>query len=432
MRSIVSRLRSNYMIRTLAGLKGNPRYCIWLEPLWGIPYNLYLPYVTLFMTRLGMTPADIGLITSVTLGSQMISAILSGVLADKLGRRWCTVIFDCLSWSVPELLWACSQNMTWFLVAALFNGMWRITENSWGLLLVEDADPKTVMPMFSLTHLMGLVAAFFAPLSKLAVDAFGVTLTMRMLYALAGISMTAKFLILFFFSKETAIGKRRMEATRNKSIFKVVWECKDVYLSIIREKRMVLTLAIIATYTLITTLNGNYWALYITTKLGVTEGNVSLYTTFKSLVLLACILTVVPAVARVKMKRPMLLSLGGFAVSQALLLALPERSASVPLLLLSIALEGVALAVLNPLTSSLLFINADPEERARIYGMVYATITLIVAVFPMAVGRLALFSLRIPFWVNLGLFGVLGVMTWKICGLPEPAQPGEEITEEKE
>ena len=88
MHSIVSKLRSNYMIRTLFGLKGNPRSCIWLEPLWGIPYNLYLPYVTLFMTRLGMTPADIGLITSVTLVSQMISAILSGVLADKLGRRW--------------------------------------------------------------------------------------------------------------------------------------------------------------------------------------------------------------------------------------------------------------------------------------------------------------------------------------------------------
>ena len=205
----------------------------------------------------------------------------------------------------------------------------------------------------------------------------------------------------------------------------MVWECKDVYLSIIREKRMVLTLAIIATYTLITTLNGNYWALYITTKPGVTEGNVSLYTTFKSLVLLACIFTVVPAVAKVKMKRPILLSLGGFALSQAILLALPERSAPVPLLLLSIALEGVALAVLNPLTSSLLFINADPEERARVYGMVYATITLIVAVFPLAVGQLAQLSLRIPFWVNLGLFGVLAALTWRICALPEPARPEE-------
>ena len=64
--------------------------------------------------------------------------------------------------------------------------------------------------------------------------------------------------------------------------------------------------------------------------------------------------------------------------------------------------------------------------------MVYATITLIVAVFPLAIGQLAQLSLRIPFWVNLGLFGVLAVLTWKICELPEPARPEEGSTGEKE
>ena len=422
MRSMLAKIRRNYMVNTFFSLKGNPRVCIWLEPLWGIPYNLYIPFVTLFMTRLGMTPADIGLVTSITLISQMISAILSGVLADKLGRRWCTVIFDTLSWSVPEILWACSQNMTWFVVAALFNGLWRVTENSWGLLLVEDADPDIVMPMFSLTHLMGLCAAFVAPLSKLAVDAFGVVPTMRVLYAISGVSMTAKFLILFRYSTETRVGVRRMQATKDKSVFTLLWECKDVYLGIIREKRMVLTLAIIAAYTLTTTLNGNYWALYLCDVIGVSEGSISLFTTFKSLVLLLCIFTVVPLVARVQIKRPMLLSLGGFALSQILLLCIRPGAAAVPLILLSVALEGVALAVLNPLTSSLLFINADPEERARIYGMVYATITLIVAVFPLLVGQLAQHSLRIPFYVNLGLFGLLACFAVAISKLPAPQE----------
>ncbi len=51
----------------------------------------------------------------------------------------------------------------------------------------------------------------------------------------------------------------------------------------------------------------------------------------------------------------------------------------------------------------------------------------IVAVFPMAVGQLAQLSLRIPFWVNLSLFGILAVLTWKICKLPEPGQPGEKL-----
>ena len=62
--------------------------------------------------------------------------------------------------------------------------------------------------------------------------------------------------------------------------------------------------------------------------------------------------------------------------------------------------------------------------------MVYATITLIVAVFPLAVGQLAQLSLRIPFWVNLGLFALLAVLTWRICALPESVQPEEGFKQE--
>ena len=43
------RLMNNPMIASLAGMKGNARACLWPEPLWGVPYNLYLPYASLFM-----------------------------------------------------------------------------------------------------------------------------------------------------------------------------------------------------------------------------------------------------------------------------------------------------------------------------------------------------------------------------------------------
>ncbi len=418
MRSLLKKFRSSYMVDTFLKLRGNQRACIWLEPLWGVPYNLYIPYFTLYMTQLGLSVADIGTITTINLISQMIAAILSGVLTDKLGRRWCSLIFDTLSWSVPAAIWACSQNMTWFVAAAMFNGLWRVTENSCTLLLVEDADPKIVTPMFSLKHLMGLCVAFVAPLSKIAVDAFGVVPTLRVLYSFAAVSMTVKFLILFFWSKETEVGRRRLEATKNKSMFRLLWECKDVYISVIRQKRMVLTLAIIAIFTLITTLTSDYWALYLVNNLGIADGNVPLLTTFKSIVLVLCIFWVVPKASKAHVKRPMLLSFGAFALSQALLMLIPRGVMAWPLLMVSVALEGVALSVLNPLTSSLLFFNADPEERARVNGMVYATITLIVAVFPIIVGRFALLSLRVPFFVNLLLFALAAVLTVAICKLP--------------
>lgn len=418
MKKLIEKIKGNYLFQVLFSLKGNPKACIWVEPLWGIPYNLYLPYVTLFMTAIGMSYAEIGYVTSLTMASQMVFAVLSGVLTDKLGRRKCTVIFDLLSWSVPELLWMCSQNFTWFAVAALFNGMWRVTENSWYLLMIEDAQKDQAIALNSLTQLMGLIAAFFAPLSKFAVDAFGIVPTMRAFYGVAFVSMTAKFLILYFHSTETQNGIRRMEATKDKSLLKLLWECKDVYVRIIRERRMLLTLAILASYMLVTTLNSNYWALYLRDMLGIREGDVALFVTLKSLVTLGCSFILVPKISHRSIRKPVLLSVSVFAAAQVLLLANPGGALRVALLVLSVVLEATAVSVLGPVTGSMVFINADENERARIIGMVYATVALVVSVFPSLVGILAQRSLRMPFYVNLILFIVLAILAVAISRLP--------------
>lgn len=101
------------LLDTLCHLEGNAKPCLLLEPLWGIPYNLYLPFVSVYMAALGLSATEIGLVSTVFFASQMVWALLSGPLTDKLGRRVCTVIFDCLSWSVPALLWMCAQNFWW-------------------------------------------------------------------------------------------------------------------------------------------------------------------------------------------------------------------------------------------------------------------------------------------------------------------------------
>ena len=374
------------------------------------------------MTALGLSPAEIGYVASINMVSQVVFATLSGVLTDKLGRRKATLIFDTLSWSVPELIWMCSQNFTWFAVAAVFNGAWRVTENSWGLLLIEDMPQDQIVPAFSLTQMMGLLAAFFAPLSKFAVDAFGLVPTMRALYGITAVSMTTKFVTLYIFTTETRTGVRRMENVKHTSIFRLLWECKDVYLRIIREKRMVLTFGIIAAYTLVSNLNGNYWALFVCGELGLAESNVVLFSTLKSLVTLGCVFLIVPRVQRAPFQASMLSGLAMFAAAQLLLLVTPAGAVAVPMLVIGAVLEAVSLSILSPLTGSLLFINADPEERARVCGLVYATISLIVAIFPGLIGRLADISIRIPFVISLGLFAFTAVLTVIISRLPAQEQ----------
>lgn len=423
MKKLLAKFRSNYLIQVLFALKGNPKACVLTEPLWGIPYNLYVPYVTLYMTSLGLSYADIGLVSSVLMASQMVFAVLSGVLTDKLGRRLCTLIFDILSWSVPTFLWMLARDLNWFILAALFNGMWRITENSWYLLAFEDAEKEHVVAISTLTNLMGLIVAFIAPLSKFAVDAFGVVSTMRVFYGFAFVGMTVKFVLCYIFTTETRNGVRRMEITKNKPLLKSLWECRGVYMKIIREKRMLLTLGVLAAYMLMSTLNSNYWALFLRDMLGVQEGNVSLFVTLMSMVTMVCSFVLVPKVNYRYIRRPMLWSLAAYAISHILLLMQVRGAIGVVVIVASVVLQAIAVSILNPLTNSLLFINAEEDERALIVGLVYATIALIVAVFPVLVGLLVEYSLCIPLFVDLALLVVLVALTLALSKLP-PA--GEE------
>src|SRR5215217_4395581 len=87
-------LKNHSLITTLRSLTGNPRGCVYTEPLWGIPFNLYVPYVSIYMLALGLSDTQIGTILSISWGFQIIMAFLSGVITDKLGRRRTTLIFD--------------------------------------------------------------------------------------------------------------------------------------------------------------------------------------------------------------------------------------------------------------------------------------------------------------------------------------------------
>ena len=143
-------------------------------------------------------------------------------------------------------------------------------------------------------------------------------------------------------------------------------------------------------------------------------------------VTLVAILTLVPKIKSLNFKKPMLLSAVLFAASQALLLMTDmlklSGMAAWPLLIICVALEAMAVAMLSPLMQSILFINADEDERARICGMIYATVALMVCIFPTVIGYLADLSLYLPFSINIGLFAAMGVCTVAISRLPAPGE----------
>ena len=94
----------------LNGFQGNAKPCILTEPMFGIPYNLYIPYASLYMVALGCSDTQVGIVISVGLIFQMIFSLIGGYITDKLGRKKTTIIFDLIAWSIPALIWAFAQN----------------------------------------------------------------------------------------------------------------------------------------------------------------------------------------------------------------------------------------------------------------------------------------------------------------------------------
>ncbi len=408
-------LLKNPLIETTVHLRGNERACLWTEPLWGIPYNLYVPFASVYMAALGLSAVEIGTVSTVFFASQMVWALLSGPLTDKLGRRLCTVIFDVLSWSVPALMWMCAQNYWWFFVAALFNGMWRVTENSWGLLLIEEAPEDKLVHMYSISHVAGLVAGFIAPLAYVFVQKYSVVPTMRVLYGITFVMMTAKFLILYFWSHETAIGKRRREEFRNRSIWAHLLDSRHVLMVMLRDRKVMLTIALLACFATIKNVNDSFWALLVQDKLGIAAENLSIFSTIRSLLMLLFYFVVVPKVSLTRFKQPMLLSFLIYLAVQLMMVFMPVGQYW--LVVVAVAGEALALSVLNPVTSSLQVVNVDTEERARMLGLFYAMTMLVTSPSGIVAGYLSDVDRALPFVLTAVLCVVavgLSMAIWRL------------------
>ena len=80
-------MKNHALITTLKNLRGNVRGCVYPEPLWGIPFNLYAPYVSIYMIALGLSDKQIGLILSISWGFQILLAQAAvGVYGRKQGH----------------------------------------------------------------------------------------------------------------------------------------------------------------------------------------------------------------------------------------------------------------------------------------------------------------------------------------------------------
>lgn len=402
-------LKQHPLIRTLRNLRGNPKYSVLTEPLWGIPFFLYSPYVSVYMSKLGLKDSQIGLLISIGMVVQFTSALLSGPITDKLGRRMTTFVFDFISWTIPTIILAVAQDFRYFLVAAIFNGAWRVTHTSWSCLLVEDADPDELMDIYSWIYIGGQLAAIFAPVAILLVNRFEVVPTVRGLYIFASIMMTLKFIVLYIYSTETKQGVVRMQETRGQSLFSLVGGFGDLIRQILRTPRTLFTLGIMVFFGTATTINSTFFGLVVTQKLQIADSNLTLFSALRSLIMLTFFFLVMPRIRAMQFRNPMLVGFFLLVIGQLIVISVPEKS-FLPLLV-STFLEACAYATVSTQVDRMIVLTVDAQERARISGLLYMVVIAFTTPFGWIAGQLSEINRILPFILNIGLYSIAAVLT---------------------
>jgi MFS family permease len=418
-------LKNHSLIATLKSLTGNPRGCVYTEPLWGIPFNLYIPYVSIYMVALGLSEKQIGLIVSISWGFQIFLALLSGVVTDKLGRRLTTLVFDILSWSVPALISAVAQNFWYFLAAGIINSVWRITHNSWTCLMVEDADQSQLVDIYTWVYIANQLVGFVAPLAGILIGVFSLVPTMRGLYIFAAIMFTVKAIVTYQMTQETAQGKIRLHETRRQSAFSVLSEYKGVFRDLLQSSQTLYTAGIMLVISISAMVSGNFWAIIVTEKLHIPAQNLAVFPFVKSAIMLLFFFMVMPRLNKIHYQLPLTIGFLGFVISQVLLITAPNQGYI--FLLISVFLEACSFAAVSPLVDQMIVLTIDPKERARIQSILYVGIILLTSPFGWVAGTLSEINKDLPFTLNIFLF-VIGAVLAYLAGKASQERGKAEVT----
>jgi MFS family permease len=354
------------------------------------------------MVALGLADTHIGLILSISWGFQVVLALLSGAVTDKLGRRLTTLVFDIVAWTIPALISAAAQNFWYFLAAGIFNSVWRITNNSWTCLLVEDAEPGQLVDIYTWIYIANLVVGLIAPLAGMLISIFSLVPTVRGLYVFAAVMFAVKAVVTYWLTEETAQGKIRMHETRAQSLVHILSGYKDVLFKLLRTPQTLYAGGLMLVWSITTMIGGSFWSIIVTEKLHIPAEHIAAFPFIKSAIMLTFFFVVMPRLNQMHFRAPMVIGYLGLLASQVVLITAPELG--YPFLVLNVVLEACSFAAVGPLVDRTIILAIEAKERARIQSILFVSVILLTSPFGWIAGTLSDLNKDWPFVLNIVMF----------------------------
>jgi len=408
----------------IRSFEGNAKGCLIVEPLWGISYNLYAPYVGLYMLALGCSETQIGLISAVSLGFQMVFALVSGYITDRLGRRKTSFIFDVIGWSIPSLIWAAAWGFEAFLIAGSINAIFRIVHTSWNCLLIEDSPPEQRVHVYTYVYIAGILSGFFAPLAGLMVSSWTLVPAVRVLYLFAFVAMSAMFVIRNKLTRETRIGLVKIEETKLvpfRTEYRAVFRDYGRILRIISSNPVIIIaflMELAANIQLV--LKTNFLAILLNKSLGFPAASIALFPAVQSVIMLAVFMFVIPRIGGRDPIKPLIV--GYLLIVAGWVMLILTSGTNYGLVILSTIITALGTAVVAPTVDSLMANSVRDEDRARLTSILYVFLFGLSAPFGYLGGMLSAVSPKLTF-VLVTATAVAGIVLTLLMSRHRPEPP---------
>lgn len=376
-------------------LQGNARGCLVYEPMFLVPYSMFLTYASLYMLELGLSEKQIGFLASLNMALQIFSSLISGYLTDRLGRKKALLLFDLLSWSLATLIWMAAHDFWLFFLAAVFNSFQKVPNTAWYCLLVEGTEPGERSLVFNVLQFIAVASGLFAPLGGLLVHQVSLVPAERIMYGLACISMTLMFVLRNRATAETDIGIRKMRENAGIRLSDVFRQYGLVAKSMVSNVPLMLITGIYILYQFQMVMRTTYFSIYVVRTLHFSEAFIAWFPAVTSLVTLLLLWVFIPKVNPKHSTRYMLAGLLVCAAAQAMLVLTPPESLAP--ILLSTILTAAGGMVVFPFLEASVQNSIEDENRAGIFSII--SVLILVFVSPAGVIGGWTYSLdpRLPF-----------------------------------
>lgn len=212
---------------------------------------------------------------------------------------------------------------------------------------------------------------------------------------------------------------RRAE-TKGVSIFHMVGEYRHLIPRLLQDKAVLKAVAVSVILYITNMVNTNFFSLYVTQRLGLSENFLALFPILNAAVMLVFMVGIQHRLSATKFRAPLWTGLVLYAVAALVLIFSPADSLGFVLIYVFVA--AVAASLVNPRKDALLQLNINPQERARLNALIMASTIALSSPFGYLAGWLSSLDRRLPFVFSSVLFLVAMLV---ISRIQEPSMEEE-------